>query len=294
MTVSEKVTGDSSLIRAMSLLQRSHESGWELNSGLYLRLLTYRMKNELQSSCTMMSAVPTNTAPSSVSTRLCLPRATLYCLPELLGVRRKLECMSRHSFMLLRIWCTIRTCAAGSYLIQWAAVRTHWSEMSVPPQVCLHSPFLLYCREIWHRHTNTISHYKFSDFANVTLSHSNVRGWFLTQGGNLTFYLPGPAVRFHVLSVDHPGHRGWEGGLATPVRCGRHKVTLSPHRHIEPTVRFCWKRSLPPATSRARTTNFIVSAQCIITRRFYTCAAATGRGEGSDIKTDRKSTPGQG
>lgn len=33
MTLSEKLTGDSSLIRAMSLLQRSHGSGWELTSG---------------------------------------------------------------------------------------------------------------------------------------------------------------------------------------------------------------------------------------------------------------------
>lgn len=58
--------------------------GVELRA-LYRRLLIYRMKNELQSSCTMMSAVPTKAAPSSFSARLCLPRATLYCLPELLG-----------------------------------------------------------------------------------------------------------------------------------------------------------------------------------------------------------------
>lgn len=58
--------------------------------GLYSRLLIYRMKNAFQSSCTMMSAVPMYPAPSSAATRLCLPRATLYCLPELLGARRKL------------------------------------------------------------------------------------------------------------------------------------------------------------------------------------------------------------
>lgn len=43
------------------------------------------------------------------------------------------------------------------YLMQCAAVRTHWSEIRVPPQVCLHSPALLYCREIWKMHKNTMT-----------------------------------------------------------------------------------------------------------------------------------------
>lgn len=43
-----------------------------------------------------------------------------------------------------------------SYLMQWAAVRTHWLEIRVPPQVCLHSPSLLYWREIYNIHVNTI------------------------------------------------------------------------------------------------------------------------------------------
>lgn len=34
MMVSENLMGDSSLIRAMSFLQGSHESDWALNSGL--------------------------------------------------------------------------------------------------------------------------------------------------------------------------------------------------------------------------------------------------------------------
>lgn len=46
----------------------------------------------------------------------------------------------------------------------------------------------------------------------------------LALGGTLSFYLPGPAVRFDILAVNHPGHRRGKGGLATPVRCGRHKL----------------------------------------------------------------------
>lgn len=95
MMVSEEVTGDSSLIRAMSLLQRKQEQRGSRESSrwtqaFYSRLwFIYRMKKGFQLSWTMMSAVPMNAAPSSVSTRLCLPMATLYSLPELLGERRK-------------------------------------------------------------------------------------------------------------------------------------------------------------------------------------------------------------
>lgn len=68
----------------------AEDTGVSLNVGLFIRdWFIYRMKNGFQLSCTMMSAVPIKAAPSSVSTRLCLPMATLYSLPELLGKRRK-------------------------------------------------------------------------------------------------------------------------------------------------------------------------------------------------------------
>lgn len=72
----------------------------------------YRMKNGFQLSCTTMSAVPMKAAPSSVSTRLCLPMATLYSLPELLGERRKRRDVTFHP------WCFPATWAVVSYLIQ--------------------------------------------------------------------------------------------------------------------------------------------------------------------------------
>lgn len=70
------------------------------------------MKNGFQLSCTMMSAVPIKAAASSVSTRLCLPMATLYSLPELLGERRKSCDVTVHP------WCFAATWAVVSYLIQ--------------------------------------------------------------------------------------------------------------------------------------------------------------------------------
>lgn len=36
----------------------------------------------------------------------------------------------------------------SSYLMQWAAVMTQLAAIRDPPQVCLHSPSLSYCREI--------------------------------------------------------------------------------------------------------------------------------------------------
>lgn len=144
MMVSEKVTGASSLIRAMSFLQRKHaimKVGPEEGGGGVTGDFIYRMKNGFQLSCTMMSAVLMKVAPASVSTRLCLPTATLYWRPELLGGTGG----AREAGV---VRCAATPCAAASYLMQWAAVRTHCSPMSVPPQVCLQLPLLLYCKEI--------------------------------------------------------------------------------------------------------------------------------------------------
>lgn len=95
MMVSEKVTGDSSLIRAMSLLWRKHTyldlsqtcSYWQLSGPCS----SYRMNMGFHFSCTMMLEVPMNTALSSISCRLCFPMATLYCLPLLLTHRGESE-----------------------------------------------------------------------------------------------------------------------------------------------------------------------------------------------------------
>lgn len=82
------------------------------------------------------------------------------------------------------------------------------------------------------------------------------------------FYLPGPAVGIDILSSNHLGQQRGEGGLATPVRWGDRRVhkTLSRHSVCGETDILSvnrngvvWKRSLPPATKRAKTTNFIMS-----------------------------------
>lgn len=106
--------------------------------------------------------------------------------------------------------------------------------------------------------------------------------------GQLCFYLPGPAVRLDVLPVDHPGHRGREGGPATPVRCGTHTPSLRHDRHPQLSVNSTGQRPLPPATRRARTKNFIVSLtqMCSVfcVRGTFLYLRKRG-GEGSDIKT---------
>lgn len=55
----------------------------------YFLFSFYRMNKEFHFSCTMMLAVPMNTASFSVSIRLCFPMATLYSLPVLQVAREK-------------------------------------------------------------------------------------------------------------------------------------------------------------------------------------------------------------
>lgn len=54
---------------------------------------------------------------------------------------------------LVDIWTSFMVCVFMflwcSYLMQWAAVMTQLAAIREPPQVCLHTPSLSYCREIW-------------------------------------------------------------------------------------------------------------------------------------------------
>lgn len=92
------------------------------------------------------------------------------------------------------------------------------------------------------------------------------------------FYLPGPAVRLDIISSNHPGQQRREGRLPAPVSWGDRQwqdslkivsgctnllISILLVKKTDNLSVNCngvvWKRSLPPATKTAKTTNFNMS-----------------------------------